>query len=395
MASIEDLQKKIKELEQELKEERSKGGAIRTKISQMSSEVVDSNPYSRLMALKRMGIVDNYEKIRDYTVAVVGVGGVGSVTAEMLTRCGIGKLLLFDYDKVELANMNRLFFQPHQSGMSKVEAAERTLKDINPDVEFEVYNYNITTVDNFDHFMDRIKKGGFTKDTPVDLVLSCVDNFEARMAINTACNEIGQTWIESGVSENAVSGHIQFIIPGETSCFACAPPLVVATNTDEKTLKREGVCAASLPTTMAIVAGFLVQNTLKYLLKFGDVTYYLGYNALQDFFPTMAMKPNPQCDDNHCQRQQKLFQEREALKPKEVVKEKVEEAIVHEDEWGIELVSETTEEELQQAQGDVPTLTEGVTVAYTKPAATKDDNSAVVEDSGESLEELMKKMQSI
>ncbi len=49
---------------------------------------------SRLMALKRMGIVENYEKIRDYTVAVVGVGGVGSVTAEMLTRCGIGKVSL-------------------------------------------------------------------------------------------------------------------------------------------------------------------------------------------------------------------------------------------------------------------------------------------------------------
>ena len=52
----------------------------------MSSEVVDSNPYSRLMALKRMGIVDNYEAIRGKSVAVVGVGGVGSVTAEMLTR---------------------------------------------------------------------------------------------------------------------------------------------------------------------------------------------------------------------------------------------------------------------------------------------------------------------
>ena len=44
----------------------------------------------------------------------VGVGGVGSVAAEMLTRCGIGKLILFDYDKVELANMNRLFFRPEQ-----------------------------------------------------------------------------------------------------------------------------------------------------------------------------------------------------------------------------------------------------------------------------------------
>lgn len=55
---------------------------------------------------------------------------------------------------------------------------------------------------------------------PVDLVLSCVDNFEARMAINAACNELNQKWFESGVSENAVSGHIQFIIPGETACFA-------------------------------------------------------------------------------------------------------------------------------------------------------------------------------
>lgn len=109
------------------------------------------------MALKRMGIVNNYEDIRNFTIAVVGVGGVGSVTAEMLTRCGIGKLILFDYDKVELANMNRLFFQPHQSGLSKVEAAAETLKNINPDVEILTYNYNITSVDSFEHFMKVIR----------------------------------------------------------------------------------------------------------------------------------------------------------------------------------------------------------------------------------------------
>lgn len=170
------------------------------------------------MALKRMGIVKNYEEIRNFTVAVVGVGGVGSVTAEMLTRCGIGKLILFDYDKVEMANMNRLFFQPSQSGQSKVEAARETLTFINPDVEIEVHNFNITTVENFKIFMDRIQKGSLAGG-PMDLVLSCVDNFEARMAINIACNELGQVWIESGVSENAVSGHIQYIRPGETACF--------------------------------------------------------------------------------------------------------------------------------------------------------------------------------
>jgi len=78
----------------------------------MSSEVRDDNPYSRLMALKRMGVVQNYENIRKYTVLIVGVGGIGSVVAEMLTRCGIGKLILYDYDRVELANMNRMFYLP-------------------------------------------------------------------------------------------------------------------------------------------------------------------------------------------------------------------------------------------------------------------------------------------
>lgn len=59
------------------------------------------------MALQRMGIVEHYEAIRDFSIAIVGLGGVGSVAAEMLTRCGIGKLIMFDYDTVELANMNR------------------------------------------------------------------------------------------------------------------------------------------------------------------------------------------------------------------------------------------------------------------------------------------------
>ncbi|GAB1606898.1 ubiquitin-like modifier-activating enzyme 5 isoform X1 [Argonauta hians] len=398
--SVEELQQRIAHLEERLsvyEQNDAKAGVKRTKIDVMSSEVVDSNPYSRLMALKRMGIVDNYEDIRNYSIAIVGVGGVGSVTAEMLTRCGIGKLILFDYDKVELANMNRLFYQPHQAGLSKVEAAERTLKEINPDVEFETFNYNITTMDNFQHFMDKIKTGGKSEDCPVDLVLSCVDNFEARMAINTACNELGQVWLESGVSENAVSGHIQLVIPGETPCFACAPPLVVATKTDEKMLKREGVCAASLPTTMAVVAGFLVQNTLKYLLKFGTVSPYLGYNALEDFFPTMTMKPNPQCDDRFCIQQQEEFKKKEALKPKQVVVEAEETPVEHEEnEWKIELVSETTEEELKAATGDTPQLSEGLKLAYTVPDTSKESGpEETVQTYGLSIDDLMCQLKSM
>ena len=60
----EQLEKRIEQLEEELRQERAKNEgchSARSKIEAMSAEVVDSNPYSRLMALKRMGIVNNYE----------------------------------------------------------------------------------------------------------------------------------------------------------------------------------------------------------------------------------------------------------------------------------------------------------------------------------------------
>ena len=66
-----------------------------------------AQPYSRLMALKSMGVVKNYDRVRDFSVALVGIGGVGVGVVEMLTRCGVGKIIIYDYDVIELANMNK------------------------------------------------------------------------------------------------------------------------------------------------------------------------------------------------------------------------------------------------------------------------------------------------
>ena len=117
----------------------------------------------------------------------------------MLTRCGIGKLIIYDYDKVELANMNRLFFTPTQVGLSKVEAAKQTLNLVNPELVIEAYNMNITTQEGYDHLNDRISNGSLTG-SRIDLVMSCVDNYAARGTINVVCNRLGQVWFESGVS---------------------------------------------------------------------------------------------------------------------------------------------------------------------------------------------------
>lgn len=291
----------------------------REKIDKMSAEVKDSNPYSRLMALQRMGVVEDYERIRGLSAIIVGVGGVGSVCAEMLVRCGFGKLILYDYDKIELANMNRLFYTPNQIGMTKVDAAKETLLGINPDVEIESYSGNICLNEYYDQFIDKVKYGSLKNDR-VDLVVSCVDNYAARMTINRVCNSLNQLWMESGVSENAMSGHIQFIIPGETACFGCAPPLVVAEKGEDFKMKREGVCAASLPTTMGIIAGLLAQNILKYLLNFGETSYLLSYNAMRNYFSNGELKPNPSCNDSNCQGLQLKFEKGELISRKKEVK---------------------------------------------------------------------------
>ena len=56
-------------------------------------------------------------------------------------------------------------------------------RHINPDVEIEVFNYNITTLDNFEHFMNILQTKSL-KNGPIDLTLCCVDNFEARLSVN-------------------------------------------------------------------------------------------------------------------------------------------------------------------------------------------------------------------
>eukprot|EP00871_Galdieria_phlegrea_P003033 jgi/Galph1/3730/GphlegSOOS_G2425.1 len=308
----------------------------------MNEEISDTNPYSRLVALKKLGVVKNFEQIRSFSVAVVGLGGIGSVAAEMLVRCGIGKLQVFDYDKVELANMNRLFFRPEQCGQAKVHAAKETFRSINPDVVVEAYDFDITSVNKYDVFCQALTHGSLSGCAPVNLVLSCVDNYNARSTINMVCNEHRLRWFESGVSEDALSGHIQFIFPGAFACYSCVPPLLVASGIDESTLKREGVCAASLPTTMGIIAGLLVQNSLKYLLDFGQVSSYIGYSAITDYFSAMAVKPNDSCSDPNCRHWQKVYQEEKQKQRKENVEQlksvELEQPTHDNNEWAVQVV---------------------------------------------------------
>ena len=74
---------------------------------------------------------------------------------------------------------------------------------------------------------------------------------------------------------------------------------------------------------------------LRYLLKFGSVSQYVGYSALMDYFPVMEMKPNPSCSDKFCCERQKEWREKKKAKC-EVTPPPPPEEVVHEDnQWGM------------------------------------------------------------
>lgn len=71
------------------------------------------------------------------------------------------------------------------------------------------------------------------------------------------------------------------------------------------------------------------------LLGFGTVSWYLGYNALSDFFPSMMIKPNPNCSDNFCLKQQSEFKNRVKEEPEYTNVDLPEDIVTHENnEWG-------------------------------------------------------------
>ena len=100
----------------------------------------------------------NFEKIKSVlknkTVGIAGIGGLGSNCAVALLRVGIGKLVLADYDIIEESNLNRQFYFIHQIGMKKTKAIENNLRLINPAADLEIYDVILTAEKIPDIFKD-------------------------------------------------------------------------------------------------------------------------------------------------------------------------------------------------------------------------------------------------
>jgi ubiquitin-like modifier-activating enzyme 5 len=263
----------------------------------------------RYQRLKLFEFAD-FSRLRDMSALVVGVGGLGATVSEILARVGIGRLVLMDYDRLEMANMNRLIYKPSQVGKFKVDALKEYLAEINLDVEITTHPHDITVGDGYSAFVSECEK--------TDAVFGCVDSFGVRLFMNAKCVEKKAALIDGGASLDGIRGSVQVIVPGKTACYRChrhtlglgkerpeegKVPIQPMENLEfyltlEEPAKDRpsGIChMTSLPTTMAIIAALQCQEGFKHLLGFGDVASFLMYNGLSGEIERYDRQRDPNC----------------------------------------------------------------------------------------------------
>lgn len=165
--------------------------------------------YARQSAFHGIGSAGQ-EKLAQSRIMILGCGGLGSASASILARAGIGFLKLVDRDFLELNNLQRqILYEEHdvKEGLPKVIAAQRQIEQINSTVQVEpiisdVNRFNIEVLI-----------------ADVDLVIDAADNFETRFLLNDACVKHNRTWIYGAAIESF--GLTMNIIPGKTACLRC------------------------------------------------------------------------------------------------------------------------------------------------------------------------------
>jgi ubiquitin-like modifier-activating enzyme 5 len=257
----------------------------------------------RYQRLKLFEFAD-FSQLREKSALVVGVGGLGATVSEIMTRVGVGRLVLFDYDKLEMANMNRLIYKPSQVGKYKVDAIREYLLEISQDVDIVTYGNDITSGEGYKAFYEELDK--------CDIVFGCVDTFGVRLFMNSKCVDKGKAFIDGGASLDGIRGSVQVVIPQKTACYRChhhtlglgkekpgegkEDPKMYLELKEPTQDRPSGIChMTSLPTTMAIIAALQCQEAFKYLLGFGKLASYLMYNGLSGEIEGFEREKDPLC----------------------------------------------------------------------------------------------------
>lgn len=234
--------------------------------------------YARHLALPGVGR-EGQERLREASLLIVGLGGLGSSAALYLAAAGIGRLGLLDHDQVAVHNLQRQILHDTAAvGRSKTESARARLEALNPHVQLDTWHLAIT----------RENARGIIAD--YDLVIDGTDSFATRYLVNDACVLERKPLIQASV--HRFEGQLSVYATSEGPCYRCLhpePPLAGSVPNC-----AEGGVLGVLPGLLGVLQA---TEALKLLLGIGEplAGRLLVVDALTMRFQTVEIARDPRC----------------------------------------------------------------------------------------------------
>ena len=234
--------------------------------------------YSRHLLLPEVGEVGQ-AKLLASKVLLLGAGGLGSPAALYLAAAGVGTIGLVDADVVDASNLQRqIIHATSRVGMPKVDSAEATIREINPDVNVVKFQERLTSAN-----VDRIFEG-------FDVIVDGCDNFPTRYLVNDASVFHKKPVVHGSIFR--FDGQVTTFFPGEGPCYRCLypepPPAHLAPSCQE---------AGVLGILCGIIGTLQATEAIKLLLGKGDllVGRLLTYDSLKLKFRELKLRRDKDC----------------------------------------------------------------------------------------------------
>lgn len=234
--------------------------------------------YSRQMMLPEIDAAGQ-ERLNESRVLIIGLGGLGSPVSIYLSSAGVGRLVLVDFDKVEISNLQRqIVHTTPDINRLKIESAKEHLQAINPE----------TSIECIDHVMENHEL--LDQATKADVIVDASDNFQTRFALNEASVKT-KTPLVSGAAIRFEGQVTVFNPKDDTSpCYRC---LYGEEITISETCMANGVNAPLL----GIIGSIQANETLKLLMGIGKTLQgnLLLLDSLHMDINQVSLKKDPAC----------------------------------------------------------------------------------------------------
>jgi sulfur-carrier protein adenylyltransferase/sulfurtransferase len=234
--------------------------------------------YSRHLLLDEVGL-EGQQKLLDAKVLLLGAGGLGSPTALYLAAAGVGTLGIVDNDVVDLSNLQRqVIHSSERIGVPKVDSAEQTIRELNPDVKVNKYPVRLDA----SNIMEILP--GY------DIVVDGLDNFPTRYLLNDASVRLKIPVVSAAIL--GFEGQLSVFKPYDGPCYRCLfpvpPPAELAPSCG-----ANGVLGV-LPGTMGLLQA---TEVIKLILGEGDplIGRLLMYDALAAEVNEVKVRRDPEC----------------------------------------------------------------------------------------------------